>query len=105
MPADSRDPKVLWHAASKRWVMVVWSGAGGNAAHIYTSPNLLDWTFRSRYAADWLFECPDLFPLAVDGTGAMRWVLTDAGGEYVVGSFDGDTFTTDWTAPQRDGPR
>lgn len=100
MPANSRDPKVLWHAPTNRWVMVVWSDAGGNAAHIYTSPNLLDWAFRSRYAADWLFECPDLFPLQVDGSGATRWVLADAQGEYVVGDFDGTTFTTDWTAPQ-----
>lgn len=101
MPAESRDPKVLWHAPSRQWVMVVWSGAGGNAAHFYTSPNLLDWTFRSRYAADWLFECPDLFALPTDGDGALRWVLNDADGQYVVGSFDGTTFTADSPEPRR----
>ncbi|ABW16378.1 Glycosyl hydrolase family 32 domain protein [Parafrankia sp. EAN1pec] len=98
----SRDPKVFWHAPSNRWVMVVWSDAGGNGVNIYTSPNLLTWTFRSRYAADWLYECPDLFSLAVDGDpGNTRWVMTDAGGEYVIGSFDGVTFTPEWTSPQR----
>lgn len=101
MPANSRDPKVLWHAATRRWVMVVWSDAGGNAAHFYTSPNLLDWTFRSRYAADWLFECPDLIALRPDGTGAEKWVLTDAGGEYVVGDFDGTRFTAEPGPPRR----
>jgi fructan beta-fructosidase len=101
MPAHSRDPKVLWHAPTRRWVMVVWSDAGGNAAHVYTSPNLLDWTFRSRFAADWLVECPDLFPLRVDGTGPEKWVLTDASGEYVVGAFDGERFTAEQAGPQR----
>ncbi|TDD07500.1 glycoside hydrolase family 32 protein [Nonomuraea deserti] len=102
MPGTSRDPKVLWHAATKRWVMLVWSDAGGNGVNIYSSPNLLDWTLQSRYAADWLFECPDFFALPVDGDKRRtKWVLTDASGEYVVGDFDGTTFTTDWDEPQR----
>lgn len=102
MPGTSRDPKVLWHAATKRWVMLVWSDEGGNGVNFYTSPNLLDWTFQSRYKADWFFECPDLFALPVDGDKRrMKWVLTDASAEYVVGEFDGRTFTTDWTRPQR----
>ncbi len=101
MPAHSRDPKVLWHAATQRWVMVVWSDAGGNAAHFYTSPNLLDWTFRSRYAADWMVECPDLVALRADGTGPEKWVLTDASGEYVVGDFDGTRFTAEPGPPRR----
>jgi fructan beta-fructosidase len=101
MPAHSRDPKVLWHAPTGRWVMVVWSDAGGNAAHVYTSPNLLDWTFRSRFAADWLVECPDLIPLRVDGAGPEKWVLTDASGEYVVGTFDGERFAAEQPGPQR----
>lgn len=95
----SRDPKVLRDTARDRWVMVVWSDGGGNGADFYTSTDLLDWTFASRYTADWFFECPDLFALPVDGD--TRWVLTHAGGDYVVGSFDGTTFSTDWTAPQR----
>ncbi|MFG1704127.1 phospholipase domain-containing protein [Nonomuraea sp. M3C6] len=72
---------MLWHAATKRWVMVVWSDAGGNGVNVYTSPNLFDWTFQSRFAASWLFECPDLFELAVDGDKKRtKWVLTDASG-------------------------
>ncbi|MCA2211824.1 glycoside hydrolase family 32 protein [Jidongwangia harbinensis] len=90
----SRDPKVFWHAPTRRWVMVLWSDGGGNGADFYTSPDLLTWTHRSRFAADWFFECPDMFELPVDGDPARRtWVLTDAGGEYVLGDFDGATFT------------
>lgn len=100
MPANSRDPKVFWHAGSRRWVMVIWSDAGGNAAHFYTSPDLLDWTFASRFAADWLVECPDLVALRVDGTGAEKWVLSDAGGEYVLGAFDGERFVPESTTPR-----
>jgi fructan beta-fructosidase len=99
---ESRDPKVFWHAPSNRWVMVVWSAGGGNGANFYTSTDLLNWTFRSRYTAGWFFECPDMFPLPVDGNAAnTKWVLTDASGEYVIGNFDGATFQPDWATPQR----
>lgn len=101
MPGTSRDPKVFWHPPTQRWVMVVWSDEGGNGVNIYTSTNLLTWTFRSRYAASWLMECPDMFALPVDGNQAdSRWVLTDASGEYVVGTFDGASFASTWSVPQ-----
>ncbi|MFC7615124.1 glycoside hydrolase family 32 protein [Actinokineospora soli] len=101
-PGTSRDPKVFWHQPTNRWVMAIWSDNGGNGVEIYTSPDLVQWTWRSRFAAPWFYECPDLFPLALDGDpGQVRWVLADAEGEYVVGSFNGTAFTTDWTAPQR----
>lgn len=95
----SRDPKVLWDSARGRWVMVVFSDGGGNGADFFTSPDLLTWTPRSRYPADWLFECPDFFPLPC--AGSTMWVLTCAGGLYVVGTFDGTTFRTSWTSPAR----
>ncbi|MGW2843299.1 glycoside hydrolase family 32 protein [Streptomyces sp. NPDC001493] len=102
IPDESRDPKVFWDAARHRWAMVVWSNEGGNGVSIYTSPNLLKWTFASRFKAPWLFECSDMYPLALDGkTGEQRWVLTSASSQYVVGSFDGTTFSTDWTGPQQ----
>jgi fructan beta-fructosidase len=103
IPADSRDPKVFWDTARKRWAMVVWSDENGtNGVDIYTSPNLLDWTFASRFQAPWLFECPDLYPLPLDGDGSRQeWVLTSASSQYVVGTFDGTTFRTDWTQPQQ----
>lgn len=86
----SRDPKVFWDPVAKHWGMVVWSDEGGNGADFYTSSNLLDWTFGSRYQADWLFECPDLVRMPFEG--GYKWVLSDGSGEYVVGDFDGSTF-------------
>ncbi|WP_460849511.1 GH32 C-terminal domain-containing protein [Phytohabitans suffuscus] len=98
----SRDPKVFWDKASGRWGMVVWSDHGGNGVDFYTSDDLLHWTFASRYQANWLFECPDMVPMPLDGDPSKaRWVLSDASGEYVVGTFDGARFTSDWTQPQR----
>ncbi|RIQ20187.1 glycoside hydrolase family 32 protein [Jiangella rhizosphaerae] len=98
----SRDPKVFWDEEAGHWGMVVWSDHGGNGVDFYTSDDLLDWTFASRFQAGWLFECPDFVPMPLDGDPSnVQWVLSDASGEYVVGDFDGTTFTTDWTEPQR----
>ena len=101
IPGPSRDPKVLWHADSARWSMVVWScDDGGNGVNIYSSPDLLQWDLESRFAAPWLYECPDLFALPVDGSARVRWVLTDASSRYLIGDFDGKGFVPDGTEPK-----
>jgi fructan beta-fructosidase len=113
--ADFRDPKVFWHDASGRWVMVV--VFAGDRVHFYTSPDLMAWTLASEFGADQgahdgIWECPDLFKLAVEGDeGRPRWVLyvslqrrARAGAkprseiQYFVGDFDGMTFTNDHPA-------
>lgn len=92
---ESRDPKVFWHAPTRRWVLVLWARDGRDGANFYTSTDLLRWRFASRFTADWLFECPDMFQLPVDGNPAdTRWVLSAArDNSYVLGDFDGTTFT------------
>ena len=104
-PFESRDPKVFWDAARERWGMVFWGDEGGNVAKFYSSTNLLDWTYGGEFRADWLFECPDLYQLPVDGnTANPKWVLQDASGEYVVGALDSaGVFVPDagWSQPQR----
>ncbi len=98
---QGRDPRLLWHEPTHQWVMAVYSedpvqGADPKAPvrviAFYTSPDLKDWTYQSRVSN--FFECPDLFQLPVDGDAKnMKWVLTAASSEYMVGSFDGKTFT------------
>lgn len=84
----NRDPKVFWYEDGKHWVMIVHEKDGHS---IYTSDNLLDWTFQSHTAGFW--ECPELFELPVDGNPKnMKWVMTGASGTYMVGSFDGKRF-------------
>ncbi len=88
----NRDPKVIWHEPTKRWVMTLYVEVNkAHTIHFFTSPNLKDWTFTSKI--DGFFECPDLFELPVDGDATKsKWVLTAASSEYMVGTFDGKNF-------------
>src|SRR6202041_2438927 len=39
-------------------------------------------------------ECPELFPLPLDGnTNNLEWIFWAGGGVYSVGQFDGNSFT------------
>ena len=89
----NRDPKVFWHAPTKRWVMAFYVELNKvHTIHFMSSPDLKEWTYLSR--TEGFFECPDFFELPVDGNAAnKKWVLTAASSEYRVGSFDGKTFT------------
>lgn len=90
----NRDPKVIWHEPTKRWVMVLYVELPDkkHTIHFFTSENLKDWKLASQ--VEGLFECPDLFPLPLDGNQAhQKWILTAASSEYFVGEFDGTRFT------------
>ena len=109
--ADFRDPKVFWHQATSRWIMTV-ALAAEKKVHFYDSPDLKQWKYVGEFgpagATDGLWECPDLFPLAVEG-GGTKWVLIvninpggPAGGsgcQYFVGEFDGTKFMSDAPVP------
>ncbi|MFO0936392.1 MAG: glycoside hydrolase family 32 protein, partial [Gemmataceae bacterium] len=89
----NRDPKVFWHEPTKRWVMTLYVELNKiHTIHFFTSTNLKDWTLESK--VDGFFECPDFFELPVDGDpNNKKWVLTAASSEYMIGRFDGKTFT------------
>lgn len=102
--SDNRDPRVFWYEPTKHWVMALWVGQDGrNTVHFLTSPNLRDWTPASvtdggKNGDNYLFECPDIFELPLDGDLAHeKWILTAANGEYAVGTFDGNAFTAEAT--------
>ena len=101
---DFRDPKVFWHNESGKWIMIL---AVNDRVHLYSSLNLLDWTFLSEFgqgigAHGGVWECPDLFRIKVKGTNVMKWVMLvsiNPGGpnggsatQYFVGNFDGTHF-------------
>lgn len=45
---------------------------------------------------NFLFECPDIFELPLDGDAKnTRWILGAANTEYAVGTFDGQKFTAE----------
>ncbi|WP_419874916.1 glycoside hydrolase family 32 protein [Candidatus Pristimantibacillus sp. PTI5] len=106
---DFRDPKVIWHEETLKWVMIL---ACGQTVCIYTSPNLKDWEFASEFGQnigshDGVWECPDLFQLSVDGDSSRtKWVMIVSIGsepefmegsrtQYFTGEFDGRTFVHD----------
>lgn len=104
---DFRDPKVVWDEEREQWVMVL---AAQNKAMIYGSPNLKDWTHLSDFgenvgAHGGVWECPDFFPMPVQDSEEIKWVLLQSlnpgsanggsGTQYFVGDFDGTNFTLD----------
>jgi fructan beta-fructosidase len=102
-----RDPKVFWFSPTHQWVMVV-SKPDMDSIRIYNSTNLKNWVYQSSFGAigntNQAWECPDLFPLSVEGGLPGKWVLTLSGGgnqngfggmQYFIGSFDGKKFTAD----------
>jgi fructan beta-fructosidase len=106
---EFRDPKVFWYEPQRRWVMVV-SMAKEHRIRFYGSPDLKQWTLLSDFgpagATGGVWECPDLFPLPIDGDSTKRrWVLVvninpgapagGSGAQYFVGSFDGTRFIAD----------
>ncbi|MCW5554945.1 MAG: glycoside hydrolase family 32 protein [Verrucomicrobiae bacterium] len=101
----NRDPKVIWHEPTKRWVMVLYVELPGkkHTVHFFTSPNLREWKLASVFEGGtgnehFLFECPDFFELPVDGDAARKkWVLIGANDQHAIGTFDGTTFTAEAT--------
>jgi fructan beta-fructosidase len=92
---QGRDPKLLWHAPTKHWVMAVYDETDNKRwIAFYTSPDLKIWQLASRIEG--YFECPDLFELPIDNNDTnTRWVLYAADGKYTLGQFDGRKFTPD----------
>jgi fructan beta-fructosidase len=90
-----RDPKLIWHEPTRQWVMAVYDEHQGKRwIAFHNSPDLKTWSFRSRIED--FFECPDLFELPVQGEkDKKKWVLHAADGKYVLGAFDGKSFTVE----------
>lgn len=99
---DFRDPKVMWHAATKNWVMTL---ATKDRVTFYSSSDLKNWVKETDFGSDagahgGVWECPDLFSL--DDAGKTVWVLVaniNPGGpnkgsatQYFLGDFDGHQF-------------
>jgi fructan beta-fructosidase len=88
----NRDPKVVWHVPTRQWIMTLYVET--NKVHTIQflgSTDLKTWKGLSRI--DGFFECPDFFELPVEGDPSQRkWVLTAASSEYMIGTFDGQTF-------------
>jgi fructan beta-fructosidase len=85
-----RDPKIVWHEPTARWVMAVYDETEERAIAFYSSADLKAWRLESRLPG--FYECPELLELPIDGGPESRWMVFAADGEYVLGSFDGRVF-------------
>ncbi|RDY59405.1 glycoside hydrolase family 32 protein [Flagellimonas nanhaiensis] len=109
---DFRDPKVFWHQDSQNWIMAL---VAGDHAKFYSSKNLKEWKYISDFgknqgAHGGVWECPDLFPLEVEGLEEEKWVLIisinpgapngGSGTQYFIGDFDGKQFNSDQKEPK-----
>lgn len=91
---ENRDPKLVWHAGTKRWIVALY--LDGEQFALFSSADFKTWTKLQTLQMAGCSECPDFFPLAVDGDAKQtKWVFTAANGRYLLGDFDGTTFTTD----------
>ncbi len=104
---DFRDPKVIWDDRSQEWILTL---AAWDHVKFNTSPNLKDWSHRSDFGREWgthagVWECPDLFPIPLEGTDETYWALLvsiGSGGpnggsatQYFIGQFEDGTFMLD----------
>jgi Beta-fructosidases (levanase/invertase) len=104
---DFRDPKMFWNEQMHKWELII---AVYDRVNIFSSPNSKDWTFESEFgkgagAHGGVWECPDLFPLKIEGTDVTKWVMLvsiNPGGpnkgsatQYFTGDFDGHKFIPD----------
>jgi len=105
---DFRDPKVFWYEPAKSWYMIV---SADKNMRFYKSKNLKKWDYVSEWGNGYgaqpnQFECPDFFPLYVDGDKTkMKYVMIvninpgfvygGSATQYFIGDFDGKTFKCD----------
>ncbi|WP_372773915.1 glycoside hydrolase family 32 protein [Mangrovibacterium sp.] len=120
----TRDPRVIWYEPAESYVMILARNPKdndvGDGFSFYTSSNLVDWTYESHIVGPQ--GRPDMFQLPVNRRpDDMRWVLTDSIGSYIIGDFDGKSFTVEtsllkneygsfggssgWEVPGNDGVR
>lgn len=87
---SNRDPKIFWHDPSAKWVVVLYLDE--NVLGFFNSDDLKTWEKTSELKS--FYECPELFELALDGDDSnKKWILYGGSGDYLVGRFDGETFT------------
>lgn len=114
-----RDPVIFWYASEKKWVMAVYSedscaetdatpaapGKLGRAKAesniaFWESKNLRQWTRTGAFTdpdREAVYECPNLFELPIAGkTNETRWIFFGAQNRFIIGKFDGKTFTKEF---------
>ncbi len=80
---DNRDPKVIWCAEMGRYIMALYLEESSFA--ILASDDFLHWEPLQEMVIEGEAECPDIYPLNVDGDPTKRrWIFIGASHRYVV---------------------
>lgn len=86
------DKKNPLNPNSGHWVMALYLNGPDYA--LFSSKDLIHWSKTCDIKDIGARECPNMFELPVDGNKQNnRWVFWGANGNYVIGNFDGKTFT------------
>ncbi|MDR2910654.1 MAG: glycoside hydrolase family 32 protein [Bacteroidales bacterium] len=91
---NMRDPNIFWHEQTQKWIMVLNREINDNSrgASIYSSNNLINWEWESDIAN--LKGTPSLVSIKVaNRPEETKWILFDEDGSYIIGDFDGETFS------------
>lgn len=84
--AENRDPKVVFVPELSAYVMALY--LNDNRYTLLTSTDLTSWKFLQELALPGDAECPDLYPLPLDGDpGKTRWIFSGASDRYLIGEF------------------
>ena len=116
LESEARDPNFFYNEATGEWNLVL-AHALDHEVLFFGSKDMKKWNLKSGFgkvgAQEGVWECPDIFPLEIDGK--KKWVLLvnlnpggpfgGSGIQYFIGDFDGTTFTpdtdTDGTVPTK----
>ncbi|NLK39234.1 MAG: glycoside hydrolase family 32 protein [Clostridiales bacterium] len=82
----NRDPKVVYNPEAGCYYLALF--LKGNRYALYVSKDLINWSWRQELTLQEDGECPDLYPLTLEGEREPYWVFTGASDRYLVGRFD-----------------
>ena len=87
----NRDPKVVYYPPKDRYILALYLEERDYG--LFASEDLLHWRQIQTVTLPGDDECPDFYPLALDGNSEVgKWVFIGAHDRYLVGDFDGDLF-------------
>jgi sucrose-6-phosphate hydrolase SacC (GH32 family) len=92
---EAKFPNVFFHPPSGKWIMILFRKPDKEERKkgfsFYTSDNLVNWQYQSHLAG--FSGNPDMVELRVNNRpDDSRWVIFEANGNYIIGSFDGRQF-------------
>ncbi|MBR6323038.1 MAG: glycoside hydrolase family 32 protein [Lachnospiraceae bacterium] len=87
---SNRDPKVVRNDDSGCYMMALYLDE--NRFALFSSDDLLHWQKEQEVEMPRSAECPDIFPITLEGTGVRKWILWACPENYIVGHFEGRKF-------------